>query len=106
MSPAAADSRRSTPVSSRYTARSKIAASRCSAFPCNQFGGQEPGTDAEIQQFCAEQYHVTFPVFAKIDVNGANAHPLYVFLKSRQRGLLGSRCDSLELHEVPGGPAR
>jgi glutathione peroxidase len=47
--------------------------------------------DAEIQQFCAEQYHVTFPVFAKIDVNGAHAHPLYVHLKSRQRGFLGSR---------------
>jgi len=58
-------------------------------FPCNQFGSQEPGTGAEIQQFCTEQYHVTFPLFAKIDVNGANAHPLFVFLKSRQRGFLG-----------------
>ena len=60
-------------------------------FPCNQFGAQEPGTSEEIQQFCTEQYHVTFPLFAKIDVNGAHAHPLFVFLKSRQRGFLGSR---------------
>ena len=58
-------------------------------FPCNQFGGQEPGSAAEIQQFCSEQYHVTFPLFAKVDVNGDQAHPLYVFLKSRQRGFLG-----------------
>jgi glutathione peroxidase len=58
-------------------------------FPCNQFGGQEPGSAAEIQQFCSEQYHVTFPLFAKIDVNGEHAHPLYTFLKSRQRGFLG-----------------
>ena len=60
-------------------------------FPCNQFGAQEPGTAADIQQFCTEQYHVTFPLFAKIDVNGASAHPLFVFLKSRRRGLLGSQ---------------
>lgn len=58
-------------------------------FPCNQFGAQEPGTAAEIQRFCSEQYHVTFPLFAKIDVNGGHAAPLYVFLKSHQRGFLG-----------------
>ena len=58
-------------------------------FPCNQFGAQEPGSDAEIRGFCSEQYHVTFPLFAKVDVNGEHAHPLYVFLKSRQRGFLG-----------------
>jgi glutathione peroxidase len=59
------------------------------AFPCNQFAGQEPGDDAAIHRFCVEQYAVTFPLFAKIDVNGAGAHPLYVFLKSEQGGLMG-----------------
>ncbi len=49
-------------------------------FPCNQFGGQEPGTDAEIKQFCTSKYDVTFPLFDKIEVNGANRHPLYVAL--------------------------
>ena len=49
-------------------------------FPCNQFGGQEPGTDAEIVQFCTSKYDVTFPLFDKIEVNGANRHPLYVAL--------------------------
>jgi glutathione peroxidase len=49
-------------------------------FPCNQFGGQEPGTDAEIVQFCTSKYSVTFPLFDKIEVNGANRHPLYVAL--------------------------
>jgi len=49
-------------------------------FPCNQFGGQEPGTDAEIKQFCSTKYSVTFPMFDKLEVNGANRHPLYVAL--------------------------
>jgi glutathione peroxidase len=49
-------------------------------FPCNQFGGQEPGTNEEIKQFCSSKYHVTFPMYDKIDVNGANRHPLYVEL--------------------------
>jgi glutathione peroxidase len=49
-------------------------------FPCNQFGGQEPGTDAEIKEFCTSKYDVTFPLFDKIEVNGANRHPLYVTL--------------------------
>jgi len=49
-------------------------------FPCNQFGGQEPGTDAEIKQFCTSKYDVTFPMFDKLEVNGANRHPLYVVL--------------------------
>lgn len=49
-------------------------------FPCNQFGGQEPGTDAEIKQFCTSKYSVTFPMFDKLEVNGANRHPLYVML--------------------------
>jgi glutathione peroxidase len=49
-------------------------------FPCNQFGGQEPGTDAEIKQFCTAKYSVTFPLFDKLEVNGANRHPLYIAL--------------------------
>jgi glutathione peroxidase len=59
-------------------------------FPCDQFGHQEPGTDAEIEAFCTDTYDITFPMFAKIDVNGPRAHPLYGFLKHRQRGLLGT----------------
>ena len=58
-------------------------------FPCNQFGHQEPGSEAEIRGFCDRQYGVTFPLFAKIDVNGPNAHPLYRYLKSAKKGLLG-----------------
>jgi len=49
-------------------------------FPCNQFGGQEPGTDAEIKEFCSSKFSVTFPMFDKLEVNGANRHPLYVAL--------------------------
>jgi glutathione peroxidase len=59
-------------------------------FPCNQFGGQEPGNAGKIQEFCTEKYDVTFPLFEKIDVNGAKAHPLYEYLKRQQSGLLGS----------------
>jgi glutathione peroxidase len=59
-------------------------------FPCNQFGGQEPGSAEEIATFCSTNYDVTFPVFAKIDVNGANAAPLYKKLKSEAPGLLGT----------------
>ncbi len=55
-------------------------------FPCNQFGGQEPGTDAEIQEFCSVNYSVTFPVFAKIDVNGDDADPLYQYLRAADPG--------------------
>jgi glutathione peroxidase len=60
-------------------------------FPCNQFGGQEPGNEAEIREFCESNYGVTFPLFAKIDVNGPNEHPLYGYLKSAKRGFLGRR---------------
>ncbi len=60
------------------------------AFPCDQFGHQEPGSDAEIAAFCDTTYGVTFPLFAKIAVNGDGAHPLYVWLKSQKGGLLGS----------------
>jgi len=59
-------------------------------FPCNQFGGQEPGTAEEIQTFCSSKFSVTFPLFEKIDVNGDNTHPLYVFLKEQATGFLGS----------------
>ena len=59
-------------------------------FPCNQFGKQEPGDAKAIEQFCASKYAVTFPMFAKIDVNGDNADPLYRYLKSEKSGLLGS----------------
>jgi len=52
-------------------------------FPCNQFGGQEPGTSQEIKEFCSSKYNVTFPMFSKIDVNGANRHPLYVALAGK-----------------------
>ncbi|MGM4893049.1 glutathione peroxidase [Tardiphaga sp. 839_C3_N1_4] len=59
-------------------------------FPCNQFGAQEPGDARQIESFCETNYHVTFPLFEKIDVNGARAHPLYNYLKSEKSGLLGS----------------
>jgi glutathione peroxidase len=59
------------------------------AFPCDQFGHQEPGENDEIKEFCELNYGVEFPLFSKIDVNGDNAHPLYKFLKSAKGGLLG-----------------
>jgi len=59
-------------------------------FPCNQFGAQEPGSEAEIEQFCELNYGVTFPMFAKVDVNGESASPLYKHLKSSKKGMLGS----------------
>ncbi|HLI63804.1 MAG TPA: glutathione peroxidase [Terriglobales bacterium] len=59
------------------------------AFPCNQFGHQEPGSDEEIKEFCELNYGVEFPIFSKIEVNGEGAHPLYKFLKSQKTGLLG-----------------
>jgi glutathione peroxidase len=60
-------------------------------FPCNQFGAQEPGAADEIARFCSTRYDVTFPLFEKIDVNGPGTHPLYQFLTSARRGLLGTR---------------
>jgi glutathione peroxidase len=59
-------------------------------FPCNQFGAQEPGDEKEIARFCTTNYGVTFPMFAKIDVNGESAHPLYKYLQSAKGGILGS----------------
>jgi glutathione peroxidase len=60
-------------------------------FPCNQFGGQDPGSDGEIAQFCSLNYGVSFPMMAKVDVNGAKAHPLWQWLKASAPGLLGSQ---------------
>jgi glutathione peroxidase len=59
-------------------------------FPCNQFGRQEPGDAAQIEEFCSGNYAVTFPMFSKIEVNGGNAHPLYQYLKREKPGLLGA----------------
>ena len=59
-------------------------------FPCNQFGGQEPGSEAEIGAFCQKNYGVTFPMFAKVDVKGPNAHPLFQYLTEARPGILGT----------------
>ena len=59
-------------------------------FPCNQFGGQEPGSEAAIGEFCSLTYDVTFPMFAKVDVNGENTHPIFAFLKKGAPGVLGT----------------
>ena len=67
-------------------------------FPCNQFGGQEPGTDAEIQEFCSTKYNVTFPVFSKIEVNGPNAAPLYTYLRAEAPGDFGPQYGFLYEH--------
>ena len=61
------------------------------AFPCNQFGGQEPGTEQEIESFCDLNYQTSFPLFRKIEVNGASSHPLFTHLKSEAPGVLGSK---------------
>jgi glutathione peroxidase len=61
------------------------------AFPCNQFGAQEPGTNNEIKEFCSANYKVTFPLFDKIDVNGDNASPLYQYLTSSKPGIMGTK---------------
>jgi glutathione peroxidase len=60
-------------------------------FPCNQFGSQEPGNEEEIKNFCETKYHVTFPMFSKIDVNGPDTHPLYNYLKSEEKGIFGTK---------------
>lgn len=60
-------------------------------FPCNQFGGQEPGSDEEIQQFCDLNFSVNFPLFQKVEVNGDNTHPLFEYLKEQLPGLMGSK---------------
>ncbi len=74
-------------------------------FPCDQFGHQEPGTEEEIGAFCQQNYGVSFPMFAKIDVNGDDTHPLYRWLKDEKSGRLGAN-DQVELHQVPDRPRR
>lgn len=59
-------------------------------FPCNQFLGQEPGSDEEIQNFCTKRFQVSFPMFAKVDVNGPEADPLYQYLRKEAKGLMGT----------------
>ena len=59
-------------------------------FPCNQFGGQEPGTAGEIREFCTTRYDISFPLFARIEVNGPDAQPLFQHLKHEQKGVLGT----------------
>ena len=73
-------------------------------FPCNQFGQQEPGGEAEIEQFCTRNFSVTFPMFAKIDVNGANVHPLYQYLKSEKPGILGTEAIKWNFTKFLVGP--
>ncbi|KAF6770780.1 hypothetical protein AHF37_10165 [Paragonimus kellicotti] len=72
----------------RYRGKYADRGLRVLAFPCNQFGGQEPDSDAEIKQYVMKKYNVTFDLFHKIDVNGPNAIPLYEYLKSQHRGPL------------------
>jgi len=73
-------------------------------FPCDQFGHQEPGDEAEIRNFCTTQYDVTFPMFAKIEVNGDGAHPLYQWLKHEGKGILGSEAIKWNFTKFLVGP--
>ena len=73
-------------------------------FPCNQFGHQEPGSEEQIRSFCSTRYDVSFPLFAKIDVNGKEAHPLYRLLKSEQKGILGSEAIKWNFTKFLVGP--
>ena len=73
-------------------------------FPCNQFGQQEPGGEAEIEQFCTKNFSVTFPMFEKIEVNGTNAHPLYQYLKSEKPGILGTEAIKWNFTKFLVGP--
>jgi glutathione peroxidase len=73
-------------------------------FPCDQFGHQEPGDATEIRRFCSTNYDVTFPLFAKIEVNGPHAHPLFEFLKAEQPGLLGSQAIKWNFTKFLVGP--
>lgn len=73
-------------------------------FPCNQFGGQEPGTEEEIQSFCEINFGVSFPLFSKIKVNGKNTHPLYVLLKRRAPGVFGTEAIKWNFTKFLVGP--
>ena len=72
-------------------------------FPCNQFGAQEPGDAAEIAGFCSTTYDVSFPVFAKVEVNGSGADPLFDFLKREKKGLLGTEAIKWNFTKFLGG---
>ena len=72
-------------------------------FPVNNFGGQEPGTNEEIKTFCSSKYQVTFPMYSKVSVKGADATPLYQFLTDKEEQPRNGRRDRMELHEVSGG---
>jgi len=71
-----------------YNEHSETAGLRILGFPCNQFGGQEPGSDEDVKKFATEKYNVTFDMFSKINVNGGDAHPLWVYLKDKQGGFM------------------
>ena len=73
-------------------------------FPCDQFGHQEPGDEAQIRQFCSLNYEVSFPLFAKIEVNGGHAHPLYRWLKREGKGVLGSEAIKWNFTKFLGDP--
>jgi len=73
-------------------------------FPCNQFGKQEPGTEAEIGAFCEQNYGVSFPMFAKVDVNGEHAHPLWQYLKGEASGVLGTEAIKWNFTKFLVGP--
>ena len=83
------DSRRSTRACEQLQRELSVRGFAVLGFPCNQFGGQEPGDARQIAEFCETKYDVTFPMFAKIDVNGSHAHPLFNHLKNAKSGLLG-----------------
>ena len=72
------------------------------AFPCNQFGGQEPGSEEEIVEFCTTRFSSTFPIFAKIEVNGADTHPLYGWLKGQAKGIMGTERIKLDFTKSIG----
>ncbi len=73
-------------------------------FPCDQFGHQEPGDEAQIREFCSTRFEVSFPMFSKIEVNGDNAHPLYRWLKSEGKGVLGSEAVKWNFTKFLVGP--
>lgn len=73
-------------------------------FPCDQFGRQEPGNEEQILKFCTMTYDVTFPLFAKIDVNGANAHPLFAWLKTQKKGVFGTESIKWNFSKFLVGP--
>ncbi len=83
-----------------------IAGLLCSAFRATSSAAKSRGTEEEIEQFCQLNYGVTFPLFAKVDVNGDNAHPLFQYLKEEAPGVIGNKGDQMEFHEVFGRPQR